>query len=66
MRLYLSLFALFISAFLWLPPRTHSQLASPGTDNAAEKDVLVFEGGSMLTGIRDGDKLTVAGAVTSR
>jgi len=59
MRQYLSLFALVISALMSVQSYTHGQQTSPGAAKGAKKDVIIFEGISMLPGIRDGDKLTV-------
>jgi signal peptidase I len=59
MKQYLSLFALVISALMLIQSYTHGQQTRPGADKDAEKDVIIFEGTSMLPGIRDGDKLTI-------
>lgn len=59
MRTYLSLVALVVSALLLLQAHTHGRQTSPAAVNVDEKDVLIFEGTSMLPAIRDGDKLTV-------
>jgi signal peptidase I len=59
MRRYLSLVALVVSAVLLLLARAHGQQTSPAAGKVGEKDLLIFEGTSMLPGIRDGDGLTV-------
>jgi signal peptidase I len=59
MRRYLSLIALVISASMLIQSYTHGQQTKSSPDKDAEKDLIIFEGFSMLPGIRDGDKLTV-------
>lgn len=59
MRRYLSLIALVISASMLIQSYTHGQQTKSRPDKDAEKDLIIFEGFSMLPGIRDGDKLTV-------